>query len=130
MIGHGFRIFDYGFNIVPTPAKGKFLRNYFILHPRESQNIVCAAPCTAEPCRDLNRPLDDVLEVLVQTLDIRFGIIHDPAKRPPLARRREVLAAGMTEPTSAQDLFKGRHFDQKIIILCVRWYLTFRLELP
>jgi hypothetical protein len=26
----------------------------------------------------------------------------------------------MTEPTSAQDLFKGRHFDQEIIILCVR----------
>jgi hypothetical protein len=25
----------------------------------------------------------------------------------------------MTEPTSAQDLFKGRHFDQEIIILCV-----------
>ena len=25
----------------------------------------------------------------------------------------------MTEPTSAQDLFKGRHFDQEIIILCL-----------
>jgi hypothetical protein len=35
----------------------------------------------------------------------------------------------MTEPTSAQDLFKGRHFDQEIIVLCVRWYLTFKLEL-
>ena len=34
----------------------------------------------------------------------------------------------MTEPTSAQDLFKGRHFDQEIIILCVRWYLTFKLS--
>jgi transposase-like protein len=33
----------------------------------------------------------------------------------------------MTEPTSAQDLFKGRHFDQEIIILCVRWYLAFKL---
>ena len=32
----------------------------------------------------------------------------------------------MTEPTSAQDLFKGRHFDQEIIILCVRWYITFK----
>src|ERR1700729_2526297 len=27
----------------------------------------------------------------------------------------------MTEPTSAQDLFNGRHFDQEIIVLCVRW---------
>ncbi len=34
----------------------------------------------------------------------------------------------MAEPTSAQDLFKGRHFDQEIIILCVRWYLAFKLS--
>ena len=34
----------------------------------------------------------------------------------------------MTEPTFAQDLFKGRHFDQEIIILCVRWYLAFKLS--
>jgi transposase-like protein len=34
----------------------------------------------------------------------------------------------MVEPASAQELFKGRHFDQEIIILCVRWYLTFKLS--
>src|SRR3954447_16775837 len=34
----------------------------------------------------------------------------------------------MVEPSSAQDLFKGRHFDHEIIILCVRWYLTFKLS--
>ena len=34
----------------------------------------------------------------------------------------------MTEPTSAQELFKGRHFDQEIIVLSVRWYLTFKLS--
>jgi len=34
----------------------------------------------------------------------------------------------MTEPISTQDLFKGRHFDQEIIILCVRWYLAFKLS--
>jgi transposase-like protein len=34
----------------------------------------------------------------------------------------------MTEPTSAQELFRGRHFDQEIIVLCVRWYLTFKLS--
>jgi transposase-like protein len=34
----------------------------------------------------------------------------------------------MLEPSSAQDLFKGRHFDQEIIVLCVRWYLTFKLS--
>ena len=25
-------------------------------------------------------------------------------------------------------LFKGRHFDREIIVLCVRWYLTFKLS--
>jgi transposase-like protein len=34
----------------------------------------------------------------------------------------------MTEPTSVQELFKGQHFDQEIIVLCVRWYLTFKLS--
>ena len=31
--------------------------------------------------------------------------------------------------TSIDDLFKGRHFDCEIIILCVRWYLRFKLSL-
>ena len=35
----------------------------------------------------------------------------------------------MTEPASARELFRGRHFDQEIIVLCVRWYLTFKLSL-
>ena len=30
---------------------------------------------------------------------------------------------------SIDDLFKGRHFDREIIILCVRWYLRFKLSL-
>ena len=34
----------------------------------------------------------------------------------------------MEEPTSAPELFKGRHFDHEIIVLCVRWYLTFKLS--
>jgi transposase-like protein len=34
----------------------------------------------------------------------------------------------MTESASAQALFKGWHFDQEIIILCIRWYLTFKLS--
>jgi transposase-like protein len=24
------------------------------------------------------------------------------------------------------ELFKGRHFDREIIVLCVRWYLRYR----
>jgi len=34
----------------------------------------------------------------------------------------------MTDPISAQELFKGRHFDQEIIVLCIRWYLAFKLS--
>jgi len=26
------------------------------------------------------------------------------------------------------ELFKGRHFDQAIVVLCVRWYLSFKLS--
>ena len=29
---------------------------------------------------------------------------------------------------SIDELFKGRHFDRDIIILCVRWYLRFKLS--
>jgi len=34
----------------------------------------------------------------------------------------------MTELPSAQELFRGRHFDREIVVLCVRWYLTFKLS--
>src|ERR1700740_3161942 len=34
----------------------------------------------------------------------------------------------MEEPTSARELVKGGHFDHEIIVLCVRWYLTFKLS--
>jgi transposase-like protein len=34
----------------------------------------------------------------------------------------------MEEPTSARELFRGRHFDHEIIVLCVRWYLTSKLS--
>src|SRR6202011_2851797 len=34
----------------------------------------------------------------------------------------------MADLPSAQELFKGRHFDRDVIILCVRWYLTFKLS--
>ena len=28
----------------------------------------------------------------------------------------------------ADHLFKGRHFDQQVIMLCVRWYLSYKLS--
>jgi hypothetical protein len=30
---------------------------------------------------------------------------------------------------SVEELFKGRHFDREVVILCVRWYLRFELSL-
>jgi len=29
---------------------------------------------------------------------------------------------------AVEELFKGRHFDQEIVVLCVRWYLSFKLS--
>src|SRR5665647_2119801 len=34
----------------------------------------------------------------------------------------------MVELTPASKLFKGRQFDQEVIVLCVRWYLSFKLS--
>jgi hypothetical protein len=27
-----------------------------------------------------------------------------------------------------EELFNGRYFDQEIVVLCVRWYLSFKLS--
>ena len=34
----------------------------------------------------------------------------------------------MRRRTATVDLFKGRHFEREIIVLCVRWYLSFKLS--
>ena len=34
----------------------------------------------------------------------------------------------MRNRQSKSDLFKGRHFEQEIIVLCVRWYLRYELS--
>jgi transposase-like protein len=35
----------------------------------------------------------------------------------------------MGKPKGTQELFGGRHFDREVIIMCVRWYLRFKLSL-
>ena len=35
----------------------------------------------------------------------------------------------MNKPETLEALFVGRHFDREVIILCVRWYLRFKLSL-
>src|SRR2546421_6842937 len=39
------------------------------------------------------------------------------------------LRSAMVKLKSVEELFKGRHFDRGIVILCVRWYLRFKLSL-
>ena len=34
----------------------------------------------------------------------------------------------MPRLVSVEELFKGRHFDQEIVVLCVRWYLSYKLS--
>ena len=34
----------------------------------------------------------------------------------------------MRNRPSKNNLFKGRHFEQEIIVLCVRWYLRYKLS--
>jgi transposase-like protein len=34
----------------------------------------------------------------------------------------------MAQFLSLDELFEGRHFDREIIVLCVRWYLRFKLS--
>jgi transposase-like protein len=34
----------------------------------------------------------------------------------------------MPQFVAVEELFKGRHFDRGIVVLCVRWYLSFKLS--
>jgi transposase-like protein len=35
---------------------------------------------------------------------------------------------GVKMTAAESDLFKGRHFDQQVIVLCVRWYISYKLS--
>jgi transposase-like protein len=40
-----------------------------------------------------------------------------------------MIIIGMSKSCpSSSALFRGRHFDRSIIILCVRWYITYKLS--
>jgi hypothetical protein len=52
-----------------------------------------------------------IAAALVQTPNVLVGIM-----------------ARMTRAAPEFDLFKGRHFDREVIVLCVRWYLSFKLS--
>src|SRR5258708_3524454 len=46
-----------------------------------------------------------------------------------LGWRLNWLGSAMGKLKTVDELFEGRHFDREIIILCVRWYLRFKLSL-
>jgi hypothetical protein len=53
-------------------------------------------------------------------------------KRQDLARYdvgRAAGGVGMGKLMGVEQLFEDRHFDREVIILCVRWYLRFKLSL-
>jgi len=40
----------------------------------------------------------------------------------------KVEGAAMAGLLGLDKLFEGRHFDRQVIVLCVRWYLRFKLS--
>jgi hypothetical protein len=46
-----------------------------------------------------------------------------------LCRRAESTEAGNGQAAEPGRTVRGRHFDREVIILCVRWYLRFKLSL-
>jgi transposase-like protein len=50
------------------------------------------------------------------------------ARRPILAPIRWVEGGAIARFLGLEELFEGRHFDREIIVLCVRWYLRFKLS--
>ena len=34
----------------------------------------------------------------------------------------------MSDLNCVEELFRGRHFDREVIVLCVRWYLSYKLS--
>ena len=43
-------------------------------------------------------------------------------------RIASAMMGRMPQFVPVEELFSGRHFDQEIIVLCVRWYLNFKLS--
>jgi hypothetical protein len=39
------------------------------------------------------------------------------------------LRSSMGKLKEIAELFEGRHFNREVVILCVRWYLRFKLSL-
>src|SRR5271166_1211829 len=47
---------------------------------------------------------------------------------PPILGRSDKLKAIRWPGSWVCELFEGRHFDREVVVLCVRWYLRFKLS--
>jgi len=67
---------------------------------------------------------------------LRRDELCDPGLCPDAPDEEAVVQTGpeigddrrMPRFVPVEELFKGRHFDQEIVVLCVRWYLSFKLS--
>jgi hypothetical protein len=55
--------------------------------------------------------------------------VHGDAVAGELIDRALDPMQSMGTVNAVAGLFEGRHFDREVIILCVRWYLRFKLSL-
>src|SRR6516165_1313055 len=57
------------------------------------------------------------------------GALVQTARSDRLRWHAEEPRSAMAKLKTIEELFKGRHFDRDVVILCVRWYLRFKLSL-
>ena len=69
------------------------------------------------------------MEALSDAIRLRaLGLALVQTAEPGHFHADQVGLRERTHMLSLDDLFKGRHFDREIIILCVCWYLRFKLS--
>ena len=61
-------------------------------------------------------------------LGVLFGRLWCELRERSITCRQIVRTIELTKVLNMDELFKGRHFDREIIVLCVRWYLRYKLS--
>ena len=59
----------------------------------------------------------------------RITALEQTARSIGYAEMLNEPRSAMAKLKTVEELFKGRHFDRDVVILCVRWYLRFKLSL-
>ena len=69
------------------------------------------------------------LVIIVDFRQVRIGALVQTAGSGHYDGGGAGGGVGMGKLMGVEQLFEGRHFDREVIILCVRWYLRFKLSL-